>query len=368
MGACNMVLYFNKLENDEFTRIAVIDYATSVIWVKRFNAVGQFEIYIKASTELYNLLDGDIFITRDESNVAMYVEKIALTTDEENGDYLTISGRSAECILSWRIVQRAVYSSNTTTAEIIIRDQITRQLIYSSIIVNPNAITWLTLGTNHQWQDLITRQYTGKILLDVVQELCVTYDYGFEFAWNGSGFTINLYKGTDRSFDQSTNTFVVFSPEFENLGNTEYIKDTSNFANAAIIGGEGEGNDRIYAFVNPDNIEGFYRRVIFIDARNSSSDGGTLTENEYKKMLQNQGVEALEQRKVTTEFNGEILNYNNYTYGVDYNLGDKVSVINEYGIKGNATITEITEVEDESGYRLIPTLSEWTVIEYEEED
>ena len=363
-----MVLYLNKLENDTFIRIAVIDNATSVIWVKRFNDVGQFEIYIKASTELYSLLNGDIFITRDDSNVGMYIETIKLTTDDENGDYLTISGRSAECIMDWRIVQRAVYASDLTTAEGIIRDQISRLLIYSPVIINPNAITWLTLGENHSWQDKITRQYTGKILLDVVKELCVTYNYGFEFAWNGSGFTINLYKGTDRSYDQSTNTFVVFSPEFENLGNTEYIKDTSNYANGAIIGGEGEGKDRFFAYVYPENIEGFYRRIIYIDARNSSSDDGDLTTSQYRTMLQNQGIEALEQRKVTTEFNGEILNYNNYTYGVDYNLGDKVSVINEYGIRGNATITEITEVEDESGYRLVPTLSEWTVIEYEEEE
>ena len=84
-------------------------------------------------------------------------------------------------------------------------------------------------------------------------------------------------------------------------------------------------------------------------------------------MLAEEGKEEIELHKVTTEFNGEILNYNNYTYGVDYNLGDKVSIVNEYGIKGNATITEITEVEDETGYRLIPTLSEWTVIEYEED-
>lgn len=363
-----MILYLNKLTENTFERIAVIDNATSVIWVKRFNAVGQFEIYIKATEELLNLLNGDIFITRDDSNVGMYVEKVQLNTDEENGDYLTISGRSAEVILAWRIVQRAIYNSELSTAEGIIRDQITRLLIYSSIIINKNAIEWLTLGENHHWQDLVTRQYTGKILLDVVQELCVTYDYGFEFAWNGSGFTINLYKGTDRSYNQSTNTFVVFSPEFENLGNTEYIKDTSNYANAAIIGGEGEGNDRFYAFVYPEDITGFKRRIIFIDARNSSSENGQITTSEYRKMLQNQGVEALEQRKITTSFNGEILNYNNYTYGIDYNLGDKVSVINEYGIRGNATITEITEVEDENGYRLIPTLSEWSVIEYEEEE
>ena len=362
-----MILYVWKLVNNIFTRISVIDNATSIIWVKRFNAVGEFELYIKASTELLDLFQGDIFLMRDDSNVGMYVEKIQLNTDSENGDYLTISGRSAEVILAWRIVQRSIYSSGTTTAESIIRDQINRLLIYSQIIINPGAIEWLTLGENHNWQDLVTRQYTGKILLDVIQELCVTYDYGFEFAWNGSGFTINLYKGTDRSFDQTENAFVVFSPEFENIGNTEYIVDTSNFANCAIIGGEGEGNDRTFAYVYPDGVEGFQRRVIFVDARNSSSENGQLTDNEYKKMLSNQGKEQLELRKITRSFNGEILNINDYIYGVDYNLGDKISVKNEYNIRGNAVITEITEVEDENGYRIIPTLSEWEIINYEED-
>ena len=356
-----MILYVWKLENDTFTKIKVIDNATSVIWVKRFNAVGNFELYIRASTELLELFTGDIFITRDESNVGMYVEKVQLNTDSENGDYLVITGRSAECILSWRVVMRVVYSSESTTAEYIIRNSIDKTLI-SDIIPN-NNISWLTLGEDHEWQDYITRQYTGKNVLDIVQDLCVTYNYGFEFEWNGSGFTINLYKGTDRSYDQTENTYIVFSPEFENLGNTEYIQDTMNYANGAIIGGEGEGTERKFAIVLPQGITGFNRRMIYIDARQSSSDD--LTESQYTDMLIAQGKEELEQRKITTSFNGEILNYNNYTYGVDYNLGDKVSIINEYGIRGNATITEITEVEDDTGYRLIPTLSEWETVNYE---
>ena len=356
-----MILYVWKLENDTFTKIKVIDNATSVIWVKRFNAVGNFELYIRASTELLELFKGDIFITRDESNVGMYVEKVQLNTDSENGDYLVITGRSAECILSWRVVMRVVYSSESTTAEYIIRNSIDKTLI-NDIIPN-NNISWLTLGEDHEWQDYITRQYTGKNVLDIVQDLCVTYNYGFEFEWNGSGFTINLYKGTDRSYDQTENTYIVFSPEFENLGNTEYIQDTMNYANAAIIGGEGEGTERKFAIVLPQGITGFNRRMIYIDARQSSSDD--LTESQYTDMLIAQGKEELEQRKITTSFNGEILNYNNYTYCVDYNLGDKVSIINEYGIRGNATITEITEVEDSTGYRLIPTLSEWETVNYE---
>ena len=363
-----MILYLNKLENDAFNRIAVIDNATSVIWVKRFNSLGQFEIYIKASKELIDLLDGDIFITRDESNVGMYVEKIKLTTDAENGDYLTISGRSAEVILSWKLVQRKVFSSDTTTAESIIRSLIQEILITSPVIIKFDAISWLTLGENNHWDDRVTRQFTGKSLLEIVQDLCVTYNYGFEFAWNGAGFTINLYKGTDRSYNQSTNTFVVFSPDFENLGNTEYEKDTSAYFNSAWVAGEGEGASRVSVLVAPEGVEGFYRRTIFIDARNSSSDGGEISLNDYREMLANQGIEALELCRITEAFNGEILNYNHYTYGVDYNLGDKVSIINEYGIKGNATITEITEVEDESGYRLVPTLSDWTVLNYENEE
>lgn len=362
-----MVLYFYRLLNDNFERVAVIDNATSVIWVKRFNAVGEFEIYVKASPELLAVLNGDIFVIRDDSNVGMYVEKVQLNTDDENGDYLTIKGRSAENILSWRIVWKAIFSLETTTAEHIIRELIKQYLIiYSPVIINDNGISWLALGTDNQWDDKLTRQYTGKNLLDIVQELCVTYNYGFEFAWNGNGFTINLYKGTDRSYDQTENTFVVFSPEFENLGNTEYIKDTSNYANCCWIGGEGEGNQRTFVEVFPEDKKGFYRRYIYIDARNSSSDD--LSSNQYRKMLKQEGIEALEQQKITTSFNGEILNYNNYTYGVDYNLGDKISIINEYGIRGNATITEITEVEDENGYRLVPTLSEWTLVNYEEDD
>lgn len=128
-----MVLYFYRLENDTFTKVAVIDNATSVIWVKRFNAVGEFEIYIKASEQLLNLLEGDIFIIRDDSNVGMYVEKVQLNTDEENGDYITISGHSAEGLLSWRVIQRAVYSSNTTTAEHIIRDLIKTSGLFTAL-------------------------------------------------------------------------------------------------------------------------------------------------------------------------------------------------------------------------------------------
>ena len=362
MGVFDLILYIWKYANDTFDRIAVIDNATSIIWVKRYYTAGEFELYIAASAELLELFQGDIFITRDDTTTAMYVESVKLTTNEETGEYLTIKGHSAEIMLNWRIVMQAVYSSSNTTAEHIVRDVLTTWIIQpSEIIVSDDYIPFLTLGEERGYTDKLTAQYTGKKLLDVISGICNTFNYGISFAWNGSGFTVNLYQGVDRSVDQSENNYVIFSPEFENLGKTEYLNDTANFANSAIIGGEGEGTARTFAFVYPDGVTGFYRRTLYVDARQSSSDteGGELTPSQYRKQLQAAGQDAIDARKITRTFNGEILNYNAYKYGVDYDLGDKVSIINEYGIRGNATITEITEVEDGTGYKLVPTLSEW---------
>ena len=357
-----MILYIWKLEDGAFNNVAVIDDASSVIWVQRLNEIGEFEIYIRASAERLKLFnEGDVFITRPDSEIAMYVETVKLDTNEETGDYLTVSGRSAEVILSWRVVQFYMFNSSDESTENIIRFLFTEKFIAAGV----GKIPWVSLETAHGWEEGSPHQYTGRSLEEIFNSLCVTYDYGFKLKWLGNGFEFQLYKGTDRSFDQNTNTYVVFSPEFENLGNTEYIKDTSEYANAAVIGGEGEGSDRVFVSIAEQGKSGFYFRQVYLDARHSSQE--ELTLEAYKEQLANDGKDQLEQLRVTAEYTGEVLNYNQYTYGVDYFLGDKISTKNEYGIKGNAVVTEVTEVEDESGYKLVPTLSEWTPASYEED-
>lgn len=355
-----MILYVWKLDNNVFDNVAVIDDASSVIWVKRFNDVGEFEVYIRASTERLALFgNGDVFITRPDSDIAMYVEAVKLNTDQETGDYLTVSGRSAEVLLSWRVVQFELFEESTV--ENIIRYLFTERFIASGI----GRIPWLSIESSHGWEEEASHQFTGKSLLEIFNGLCVSNNIGFQLKWLGNGFEFQLYKGTDRSYDQNVNTYVVFSPEFENLGNTEYTKDTSEYANAAVIGGEGEGSERVFVSISEQGKSGFYFRQVYLDARNSSKED--LTDEQYRIQLANDGKTQLEQLRVTAEYTGEVLNYNTYTYGVDYNLGDKVSTKNEYGIRGNAVVTEITEVEDNSGYRLVPTLSEWTPANYEED-
>ena len=120
----------------------------------------------------------------------------------------------------------------------------------ASMIISPSnsmrRMSFFTLGTLNGWTETFQKQITGKNLLNSISDICVTFDYGFKLTFdsNNENLVFNLYKGVDRSFDQSENTHVIFSPDFENLGNTEYTADRTTFYNWVYVAGEGEGTAR----------------------------------------------------------------------------------------------------------------------------
>lgn len=355
-----MILYVWIFDGNIYRKSAVIDNATSIIWIKRFNSAGQFELYLRATEALVDLFEADeIMITRENDDTAMIVEKVELTTDYENGDYLTITGRSAESIIGRRIIPRQTTYNGTT--ENVIRQMITEN------VVNPSdewrKMDLVSLETAHGWTETIEKQATGTNLLQTISDICVAYNYGFSLSFNGSDFVFKLYKGVDRSFAQNTQSYVIFSPEFENLGNTAFSRDISTYYNSVYVGGEGEGIERVIVNADKEDKEGLLLREKWLDCRNVSSkiEGGTLPYIEYASMLITQGKEELGVSKQTTNFSGEILVSSTYKVGVDYNLGDTVQIVNAYGFSGTAVVTEISEVEDENGNTIYPTLSKWTL-------
>ena len=364
MEVFNLILYVWKFDGEKYQKTAIIDGATSVIWVRRFQNAGEFEIYIRATKELFTLFtQEELLITRhDVPESAMIPERIELTTDSENGNYLIISGKSAESILGRRIVQKmATYSG---TVEVCIR-----YFVGICLTIPHNGsrrrIKQIEFTDLHNYPETISKQITGGNLLEAISDICATYGYGFKLMFTGEKFIFDVYKGIDRSLHQSENKFVIFSPEFDNIGETSYIYDKSEYYNSVTIAGEGEGKDRkIYTVWNSSSIEevsGLSLREVWVDARNTSSntEDEELSNEEYEKILRQQAKEELEQHKVTVEFSGEILDTGLYEFGKDYGLGDTVSIVNEFGISGTAIVTEITEVEDETGYKLTPIFSDW---------
>lgn len=347
-----MNLYIWKYTGQRFQKIFVIDYSESVIWIQRFSRAGECEIYLPADAELLKLFsENEILITRDNTDSSMILERIELTTNSENGNHITVFGKSSESLLGRRIIPRM--TTYRGTVENVLRQMVLNQCVQSNL--GYRRIDLIRFAESHGYTETIEKQVTGKNLLSTISDICEMYQYGFRLIFDGEYFNFEVYRGTDRN--------VLFSPDFENISGTNYILDKTTYFNAVTAAGEGEGRDRVRIISRDMAVSGLFLREKWLDVRNisSKSDEGDLTEEAYDAVLSQQAREERENCKETIEFSGEILNTDMYQFGTDYNLGDKVSVVNEYGISGTAIVTEITEVEDAEGYRMIPTFSEWKV-------
>ena len=354
-----MVLYLWRWDADAgvYTKRLAVDTASSVIWISKYNEPGEFEVYIRDDSGVLGTAyawPDECIITRDDSDTAMIVDKVDAVSDAENGDYITISGKSAENILKRRVVS---YQFNFSgTAENCIRQLITDNMINA---YEPNRnITGLTLGTAQGYNDNVDCQFLGENLLDIVQGICEKFGYGFRIKFNGS-FVFELYKGTDRSENQSENPRLIFSHEMQNVASIEWDFDKTQLRNFAAVGGEGEGFARKIqpVYTSAQAPASLLRREMWVDASGISSkvDGGDLPESDYRALLTDAGKTELAENGWRWIMNMEALQVPGYMYGVDYFLGDKVTTRAKHFSSGiTSRVSEVTQVEDESGIRVIP--------------
>ena len=229
----------NDTVDDDYLKVAVIDYATSVIWVSRYRECGEFEIYIPASKELVTLFQGDIIFTRDDSETVMILEKFKLTTDEESGDFLILSGRSLESIFERRVVNKQTNLDGELGAGI--SHLLEKNCIDPDKSDSDKAIPQLRVNNLSGFTEHLEKQITGDTLLSVFTDICISKDCGFKLTCDDTPnkFIFTLYRGRDM-----TDT-VIFSPQFGNLSKSEFTFDYSNYFNYIYTAGEGEGKDRV---------------------------------------------------------------------------------------------------------------------------
>ena len=344
------------IRNQLFELVGVIDNAASIIWTNRFYEAGDFEIYLAANAFSIELLKPDFYVTRTDDDMVGIIENIKLTTDEEQGDYLTVTGHCAKALLKRRIVweQTNIFG----TVENGIRKLVNENAI--APIITSRKIPRFALSEPRGFTDRVDRQFTGNNLYEVIVELCRTYRYGWKITWNDqkSLFELEIYKGIDRSDSQDENPHVKFSPEFDNLVSSEYALNSDNYKNVALVAGEGEGTARKTQEIG--EAEGLDRFETYVDARDVSSNDGEIDATTYNQLLHEKGYEILSEAVISETFSGEVISGQTYSYKRDYFLGDTVTTENQYNMAIDTQVTEIIESEDQEGYKVIPTLENWT--------
>ena len=248
----------------DLNRIDVVDNYESLIWVSRYNDIGDCELYLPATDKAIQLLRKGYYLARDDDDMVCRIERVEIDTDVENGNYLAVTGYDVKKILDQRVIWSQMNVDGYVEDELrtMVQNSVCTPALYGRQIKNSVGQQMFYLGDPAGFTEVTTEQISYKNVGEKIREICLKYHWGYKVVIESNKFWFVLYDGTDRT------SSVVFSEDYENLRSTKYIDDSSNLANVALVAGEGEGSQRSrnvsgYA-------EGIDRYEIFVDAKDLS--------------------------------------------------------------------------------------------------
>jgi len=352
----------NELEiqflNSDFEVINILDTFNSLIWIDRYYSYGDFELVVNPTNSIWSDIETTAYFKLNKSDRLMIPEDFLIRTKIEDGDELIITGRSLESILDRRII----WTPTTVTGYL----QAGIQGLLDSAIISP-TISEREIS-NFQFTSstdpivtalLIDTQFSGENLYEVISTLCISRDIGFRILLTPNGlFDFMLYAGVDRSYDQTTYPYLVFSPEFDNLLSSDYTESIKSLKTIVLVAGEkGVGNTRITnaVTVSGGGGSGLTRRELYKEANDVSRNtpSGQLTDQQYLYKLYGKGIEELGKNIILKEFDCEV-DFTAYSYGVDFFMGDVLQVSDKYGNMAKSRVTEIVFFQDPSGSKIYP--------------
>ncbi len=253
------------------------------------------------------------------------------------GDKKTInlSGFFAENILNDKIIYPTYFASGSIIQSVYDCVNTFKDDIPIIPINEPNSLG----DETDRWQ--ATGDNLGYKISDVLKSIYNSYRISYNYVENELYF--ETYEGKDRTYDNTDgNNFVVFSQNYKSVEKTTYDIDSSNKKNYFVIGGSGEGTERIYVTLDLSN--GEYKKEQFIDARNLTYEPEEQTLEEYKNSLIQYGKEkSLDYVEISAI--DVIPKTQPYQYLEDYDLGDKVEIrIEDLEMILEARIIEVKEV------------------------
>lgn len=301
-------------------------------WTRRYSQCGSFELKAIATQENTALLKEGNIIWKNDDEEAGIIEHLELSQTEQ--EIITATGRFATSFLARRILwQTEILSGDLSVCAL--------QLINNNLI-NPTDTARQITGISFLSPNLgipVSTQISYRNLMDSVTELCAASDIGIKTVFTPATgiFTVTLYNGS--------NSQAVFSKEYENLTEQIYTESVADYANTALIGGEGEGADRTFVAITSGS--GETRREIFVDAKDlRAEDFGT----DYVNTLTFRGQSKLNEQAIRYTFDTSVNPHGNLTYKIDFDLGQTVKVISKaWGVSMTTRITEIEETYDSDG-------------------
>lgn len=351
-----------KVDDNTFENIGEVNQYDSLIWPDKFNGYASFELWAPITEENSEYFKKGNILWCGGDNAAK-VEIVKSTIDDKGNKTFNVKGRTLEVVLTTRIIWGTYNASNKYASTAMYE-------IVNQNCVNPtNAkrkIPYLECAEDKQLGGKMSVQKTGGDVYDSLTTIAGSKDLGFNvlFRPKEKKLIFEVVAGVDRTIEQSIVDPVEFSTDLEDILSSSYYTNDQDEKNVAFVQGEGDGASRVSQISGNNELEGFDRKELYVDARDLQSetvneDGSTtsLTPDEYKAALVNRGDDKLSECEVTETFEAQIRVFGDvqYEFGKDYQKGDKVTVRDrQLNVVVSARITEVEEDFDDE-YALVLT-------------
>lgn len=347
-------------------RESVVDRFESCIWTERWQASGDFELTLKSTLANRSLFTAGTRIAMNLSRRVMTVESVQDKTNDDGLSTLTVTGHSLEKLLDDRVVKDNLLDTTVdpNIKLVMTPGNVARQMFdlicRTKVLSTYDGIPFLQPGsimpasTILENSTVITWEQEVDTLYNSIKAVCEQYDLGFRLLRNADMMQLyfDVYAGHDRTTQQTVFPPVVFAPNFDNLQNTTELTTIEGSKNVALV-----VSDRGTRYVYPDNVapdvEGFERRVLLVKV----NLGPEVPAGDVQNLLNVAGLQELSKVRSYSAFDGELNERSNYTYGLHYELGDRVEQRTVDGVVTFRRVTEQIFAQDEQGERSYPTLA-----------
>lgn len=345
---------------------AAVEGVLSLIINRRYWAVSDFELHAaltdrnRKSLRIGNL----IYHSPD----AYFIQGVEL---DRGSNQMTVTGQSLACLLADRYnLSSAEYTDkplDTICRELVSKNLISTNRTFPDPSAAPyfaaNAAPHLSLGDPLPNTPSLSKQDSDSELLALICELCQSCETGFRvrFDLENWAYRFELFRGLDRTLGQQERPACVFSRDYDTVLDEQYTVSSGNYKNVAFVKGEGEGDARKGVFVrlplaDGSLPEGGRAKELFVDARDLRQEEG-MSDAAYRSLLEQRGREKLAERVMVETMNQTLVQGGPKQYRRDWNLGDRVTVLNrEWGLQLDTRVTEVQEVYEPSGETISPTL------------
>ena len=323
-----------RIIDKNFNLVGEIDCFESFSHTRRFRGSGGFDLKVELNEYTREYFKKDNVIIFDKNPNLVGIVEHSEIDGTGRGDYFMVRGKTISGLLERRVIvpdNAETWATAEGKQETIIKH-----------FVNKNCVNPTNTKRKIERLEIAADQKRGAddkwrsaydVLEDKINEISEYSKMGYDVTLDleKKRFLFDVYIGKDLTVDQSTLPPVIFSSKFGNILNRKYTESVMGTYNSVYAGTKEEQGKMVLNYGETET--GMARREAFLSAPEETVDA---IKKEAEKFLE-------EMREIKT-FELEVDPEMNFIYGVDYQLGDTVTIQDlKLKITMNAQIIEVVE-------------------------